>query len=190
MKDPETIYDYDPRNLPTELLTAIGLAITSGSQTESILNMAVGGTLGLDSALTIAVTVHMPIPLKISVLKSAAEFRLEVSQLDELDRILDQLKSAIDKRNGFAHDNWMRDKKTGVIFRQKETSRVRLDVKSVPSTVDEIRVEAGEIYGAGMALMTFLYLNGLLPPIPETHVPREHKSPSARKRLRKEARSE
>jgi hypothetical protein len=44
-------FDFDPSNLPPDLLQAIGLAIACGAQTESVISMAIGGCLGLDQFL-------------------------------------------------------------------------------------------------------------------------------------------
>jgi hypothetical protein len=185
MDIPKIIFDFDPRNLPPEILQAIGLAIACGAQTEACLDMAVGGALGIESHLTLALTAHMSLPLKISVLKSAAEFRLEVDELDELDRLLEDINQAAGRRNGYAHDGWYTHPVTKEVFREKKNSRSRLEVESIKVSVDEIKADALTIYDAGMALMTFLDDNDLFPPHPIGGLaPREHKSPAARKRRR------
>ena len=70
---PDTVYDYDPRNLPQEVLAAIGLAVTSSAQTEDIMEFAIHGCIGIDSEYGRAITTHMPAPLRFSVLRSVAE---------------------------------------------------------------------------------------------------------------------
>ena len=92
-----TYYDFDPRNLPEEFLTQIGLAITCASQTEDMFAMAIMGCAGLDSEYGGAVTTHMTMPLKFSVLRSVAEIRLEVGQLDQLDDLLEDVDAAMNK---------------------------------------------------------------------------------------------
>ena len=62
MSGPKVIYDYDPQNLPCELLKAIGQAIAAGSQTEAIISMAIMGCLGIDAEYGMAVTTHMALP--------------------------------------------------------------------------------------------------------------------------------
>lgn len=186
MTGPKIVYDFTPHNLPPEILQAIGLVVASGSQTEACLDMAVGGALGIESHLTIALTAHMSLPLKISVLKSAAEFRLEVDELDELDVILEALNRAAGIRNSYAHDGWYTHPVTKEVYRVKENARVRLEVESVKVSVHGIKADAQTVYKAGMALTTFVANNNLFPPHPASVPSREHKSPAARKRRRKE----
>jgi hypothetical protein len=61
-------FDFDPRNLPDDLLQAIGLTIACGAQTESVISTAIGGCLGLEVEYAAATTTHMTLPLKFSVL--------------------------------------------------------------------------------------------------------------------------
>jgi hypothetical protein len=177
-------HDFDPRNLPQELLTAIGLAIASAAQTESIVDMAIAGCAGVDGEYGSAITTHMAMPLKLSVLRSVAEIRIDdLDHLDELDVILDDIERAFQKRNIIAHQQWYRDGRTGAPHTVKQTARTRLDIDLVPVTVDEVRRSAGSIYQSGMALMTFLGLRNLVPALPSGK-PRGHKSRSARKARR------
>lgn len=187
MSEPQIIYDYDPNNLPDDYLRAIGRAIASASQTEHILNTAVGGILGIQSHLTIVAATHMSIPLKMSILKSAAEFRLEVDDLDELDQILEKVQVAMGSRNKYAHDSWCQHPTTGQVYRQKENARVRLEMDLIQVSIDQIEHEAAVIYDTGLLLLAFLDTRGLLPSHPEALSPRDHKSPAARKRRRQNA---
>jgi hypothetical protein len=41
-------YDFDPRNLPPDVLAAIGLMTTSAAHTESCVDEAIAGCLGID----------------------------------------------------------------------------------------------------------------------------------------------
>jgi hypothetical protein len=184
MPQPVVIYDYDPFNLPPEILRAIGLVIACASQSEHILNMAVGGSLGLEDHYTIALTVHMPIGLKIGVLKSAAEFRLEVTALDELDLLLVEMDKAFGVRNKYAHHSFARNPETGAIYRQSEIARVRLEIESILLSVDQIEGDALFVYKAGMELVKFLLAHDLMPRPITGDLARDHKSPAARKRRR------
>jgi hypothetical protein len=180
-----TYYDFNPYKLSPDLLSAIGLTIASASQTEEILNMAIGGMLGLDSEYTIAVTQHMPLPLKLSVLHSAAEIRLDdLDALDELDTVLDEVKSALDKRNEVAHDSWARVPGTEETHRIKQKARVRVEVELHPVEVEAIITDARAINQAGLNLVSFLSAHGLHPIIPEGSRPRGHKTKAARKARR------
>ena len=56
------VYDFDPRNLPQELLAAIGLAITSFAQIEKNLQDAIAGCANIDIEYGKAITTHMTMP--------------------------------------------------------------------------------------------------------------------------------
>src|SRR5262249_19922847 len=60
-------YDFDPRNLPKDLLAAIGLMTTSAAHTESCVDEAIAGCLGIDYEFGQAVTTHMTMPLRFDV---------------------------------------------------------------------------------------------------------------------------
>jgi hypothetical protein len=92
----ETIYDFDPRNLPERLKIAIGLAITSFSQTEQFIQHAIAGCCGIDIEYGKAITLHMTMPLRFSVLRSVAELRIDdLDTLDELDYHLERIEQCI-----------------------------------------------------------------------------------------------
>ena len=100
-------YDFDPRNLPQDLLAAMGLMTTCAAYTESCVDEAIAGCLGVDYEYGQAVTTHMTIPLRFNVLKSAAEIRIDdLDALDELDVLLDRLDEAFNKRNAVVHHIW------------------------------------------------------------------------------------
>jgi hypothetical protein len=179
-------YDFDPRNLPQDLLAAIGLAVTASAQTESVVVDMIGGCLGIDVEYTAAIATHMSAPLRDSVLRSAAEIRLEdLDDLDRLDELLDEIKIAYDKRNTIVHHTWCRDPETGKTFIVKETARTRVEVQLVEMTVDQVKRDAMFIYLAGMNLQRFLSARGLSALIPSVLRPRGHKSKAARKARRK-----
>ena len=180
-------YDWNPYNLPDGLMKAIGTAMAAASQTESILNMAIMGCVGVDSEYGMALTAHMAVPLKFSILKSVAEIKIDdLDALDELDVILEKIDQAIGKRNAIAHDGFARIERTGQLIRTSYEARTRLEVEIVPVTIFEIEADARAIYDAGLALMKFLGNRGLLAPIPAPR-PRAHKSKAARKARRKKA---
>jgi hypothetical protein len=177
--------DFDPRNLPQDLLAAIGLMTTSAAHTESCVDEAIAGCLGVDYEYGQAVTTHMTMPLRFDVLRSAAELHIEdLDALDELDVLLGRLKEAFDKRNAVVHHMWCRDPETGNIVMVKETARVRVEVKSIPMSADQVKVDALFVYDAGMALFSFLKAHNLLPPFPTALRPRWHKSKEERKKRR------
>lgn len=179
------LLDFEPANLPAAWLSVIGLVIANAAQTESILQEAIGGCLGIDREYTGAVTAHMANPLRDSVLRSVAEIRLnDLDRLDELDDILDNIKIALDKRNAIAHCCWCRDPVNGRVYTVKQTARVRLLEDLVEMSLEKLRADADFIYKAGLELMAFLSDYSLLPAIPTAPRPRDHKSRKVRK-LRK-----
>src|SRR5262245_25346937 len=104
MQNPMTVYDYDPRNLPPDILAAIGLVTAASAQTEAIVEMAIGGCLGISVEYNTAVTTHMNAPLRDNVLRAAAEIKIDnLDDLDTLDEILDQIKVAFQRRNDYVH---------------------------------------------------------------------------------------
>lgn len=178
-------YDYDPRNLPKELLESIGLAIAGASQTEDIISLAIGGCLGVEIEYYIAATTHMTLPLKFSVLRSAAEIRIDnLDDLDELDRLLDDIDKALGKRHDIAHGEWCRDPETEQLFRVKKVARMSVNAEMAPVTPESVRADALAIYQAGLNLMTFIADRGLLPTFPAEKRPRAHKTKAARKKRR------
>jgi hypothetical protein len=187
MREPTDVYDFEPQNLPQELLAAVGLMTASAAQTESIVEAAIQGCLGVDFEYGMAVTTHMAMPQKFSALKSSAEIRIDdLDTLDELDDIIAELEKAFDLRNSVVHHTWCRDQKTDEIFIVKTSARKSVKMDLVPLTIDDVKRDALIVYTVGMKLMTFLIRNNLLPPIPETPRPRDHKSASARKKRRED----
>jgi hypothetical protein len=177
-------YDFDPRNLPQALLTAIGLMTASAAQTEGIVEWAIAGCLGVDAEFGMAVTTHMNAPLRDSVLRSVAEIRIDdLDALDELDNLLEEINQAYVKRNAVVHHTWCRDPETGAIFTVKETARTRVESDLLPMSVDQVKSDALFVYDAGMKLMGFLMTHELAPASPPVR-PRGHKSKVARKKRR------
>ena len=176
-------YDFDPRNLPQDLLPAIGLAITSSAQTEQFLEEAIAGCTGMDVEYGHAITTHMTMPLRFSALRSTAEIRIDdLDLLDQLDEHLEHLEAAFNKRNPIAHRKWCRDPNTGELFTVKQDARTRLKVELLPMTIDQVKSDALFIYQTGVDFFEFLRSNNLLPTIPDAPRPCEHKSKAARKR--------
>src|SRR5438309_577675 len=133
-------YDFDPRNLPKDLLAAIGLAITSSAQTEGIVEMLIAGCVGVDSEYGGATPTHMTMHLRFSVLRSDAEIRIDdVDALDELDELIEHADDAFTKRNAIAHHAWCRDPKTEEVFTVKQTARVSFQMDLIPMSIDQVK---------------------------------------------------
>jgi len=180
------LYDFDPRNLPSELHAAIGLAITNFAQTEEFVQEAIAGCLGVDFEYGKAVTIHMAMPLRFSVLRSVAEIRIDdLDVLDELDHHIEQIEECVRRRNIIAHRQWCRHPETGQLFTLKEGARARLEIDLLPMKIEKVLEDADFIYDAGMAFFQFIGMLGLMPIIPDEARPRAHKSKEERKKRKK-----
>jgi hypothetical protein len=183
---PSIVYDYDPRNLPQEVLGAIGLLVACSAQTEHVVELGIGGFLQIEVDYAVAVTTHMNAPLRDNVLRAAAEIRMDdLDDLDELDDLLDAVKIAFDKRNMYVHHTWCKHPKTGEVFLNRTSARGSVNSELIPLTVDQIKTDALFIYDAGMNLMRFLSTRNMLAPFPTSRGSRAHKTKAARKKRRK-----
>lgn len=159
---PDVIYDFDPHNLPDGFLEAVGLVITAASQTEYVMCEFIGALLNIDVNESTALTAHMTVPLKDDIIRCLAELNApSASEVDQIDDILDDIRSAIDKRNIIAHNALIRDPNTNEVFTMRERARGSLQISLTPISVEEIRESAREIYEAGMRLMSFMISRGL-----------------------------
>jgi hypothetical protein len=183
-QDRERRLDFTPYSLPKAMLTAIGLVTTSAAQTEDLIQWAVAGSLGLDFEYGKAATLHMNMPLRLSVLRSAAEIRLDsLDALDELDDLIGEVERAFERRNAIVHHQWCRDEDTGEIFTSKEVARTSLRVELVPMSVATVEDAAKTIYLVGIKMYGFCKKYGLIPANPAAR-PRAHKLKEARKKRR------
>jgi hypothetical protein len=166
-------YDFDPRNLPNEFHAAIGLAVSSWLQTESILTAAVSGVLGTDAVVGTAVTQHIPMPLRLSVLRSVSKLRLKPPQQASLEDKLADVEVAHRKRNALVHHHWGYDPERQQYFVIGEESDPEEAPELRPRSLAQVQDDAEFIYDAGMGLMTFLIMTNLLPPL---RAPRQYGS--------------
>jgi hypothetical protein len=179
-----TYYDFDPYNLPQKLLTAIGLALTCYAQTERMIQDAIAGCLGVDQEYGAAVTTHMAMPLRFSILRSVAEIRIDdLDALDELDELIVRAEDAGNRRNAIAHRCWCLDPKTFDTFTIREAARSSYSMDLVPMTVDKVESDAEFIYDVGMEFMAFMKANNIQPTLPPRR-PRFHKTKPERKKRR------
>jgi hypothetical protein len=180
-------YDFDPASLPQELLAAIGFSIACANHTQAILDDAIGGCLGIDQEHVIALTAHMPMPLKISTLISSAESRIrDIETLVRLEDFAHAIKNAINARNYIAHDTFCVQNDTRQIWRFNNQARTGLVVSRQPVSIDQIKSEAVAIHDLGLRFFTFLKGAGLLAAeITDPHKP-VHDA-KARKAFRKTA---
>lgn len=175
------LLDFEPGNLPADHLTAIGLMSASASHTDSIIEMAIAGMLGLDGEQGWAVTAHMSAPLRESALKSAAEIALQDERaLNELDDILKAIKAAATDRNDMVHGSWAYRKSDKTVLLVQQEARTHVSVTSRPVAVDEIKLKAMALYEAGINLIRFLIAVDKMPPLPKprlrgVNTPKERK---------------
>jgi hypothetical protein len=187
MSEPEIIFDYDPRNLPQDILAAIGLVTAASAQTEGVVQQAIAACLKIEADYGLAVTTHMAAPLRDQVLRAVAEIRIDdLDQLDRLDELLDDINAAFGKRNEYVHHAWCRHPDTGQVFTAKITARGSVDAELIPMSVDQIKRDASFVYDAGMALMKFLMRHKLSLTFPPARRERAHKTKAARKKRRKD----
>ncbi len=82
-------YDYDPNNLPDDLLAAIGLLTACFAQTEEFVEDAVAGLAGVDYEVGLALTTHMPMQMRLDAIRASAEITIDdLDALDELGRVV------------------------------------------------------------------------------------------------------
>jgi hypothetical protein len=151
------VYDFEPKNLPTDYLAAIGLVVANASQTDNIMRDFIGALLGVDNIETIALGTHMSTPMKDDIIRSLAELSAPcASEIDQIDDILDRIRSAIARRNEVAHNAFAIHPTTGEIFSMRERARGSLQVDFRPIKVEELLSIADDVYKAGIALMQFM----------------------------------
>jgi hypothetical protein len=163
-KNPEIIYDFDPHNLPPELLRAIGLVVAASAQTESIVQQFIGCLLGIDQAETIALTAHIPHPLKDHIARALIELNAaNAAVVDDVDDLLDAIKAAFEKRNVVVHNSLARNPETGEVLSLRESAHGSLQVSLTPIRFEEVEKDAALIYKVGIDLMGFMMDRGLEP---------------------------
>lgn len=161
--------DLDPRNLPKPYLEAIGLACACYAQTEDHVQLAIAGLLGVDAEIGWAVTTHMTLPLRESVLKSLTDIKFDdLADVEEFDRLLDKVHEASIKRNDIVHHLWCLDEKTKEVFQVHTQARTRVSVDLKPVSLASIEADAVFIYEAGIELLRFLITKKLIPALPSS----------------------
>ena len=160
------IYDFDPRNLPPELLQAIGLVATAAAQTEATLQDLIGGLLGLDNVQTLALTAQLSGMMKDHIGRALSELGAPtVAEVDALDNLLDRVNSAMEKRNTLLHNQLYRHPETGEVSSMRTSARGSLQMKLTPLVIADVERDAAEIYDAGIAVMEFMMQRGIVPRI-------------------------
>src|SRR5690606_29810176 len=144
------VFDYDPRNLPPELLKAVGLAITSWVQTENVIKQVIAGMLRLTFIQGLAVTTEMSNHHLLNALSTLADLEFDEHEQDLLAPLVKRLRKGCTARNELSHDQWYRHPKTNELFLRRDSAKGSIKISSVPRTVAEIEMAAAEIYQVGM----------------------------------------
>lgn len=158
------IYDFDPNNMPPDLLQAIGLMAMCSAQTEGVMQNFIGAVLQIDNLEAIALTAHMSAPLKDQVARALIELNgLSEGTVDTVDELLDAISEAAAKRNVVVHNSLARHPETGEVFSYRQVARGSLQVSLQAVSVDEIKKDAAAIYDAGVELLRFMIAYDLVP---------------------------
>src|SRR5258708_10037841 len=135
----------------------MGVMMTGAAQTEFCVETGIAGCVGIDAEYGQAITTHMAMPLRFSVLKSAAEIRIDdLDALDELDDLIERLEQAFGKRNDIVHHAWCRDPDTNKVFTVKESARVSVQTDLIPMSVNQLKNNPLFLYQPRMNLISFL----------------------------------
>lgn len=114
------LFDFDPHNLPREILQAIGLVIACSVQTESTVEEVIGALFGLTVVPARILTTNMNMQVRAGVLRSAGEARWgDADTYKQFERIVSRVEKAVGERNRLAHLTWQRDPVTGDVLTSK-----------------------------------------------------------------------
>lgn len=180
------IYDFDPRNLPAEYLSAIGLMVAASAQTEGTVRDVVGALLGIDNADTPALTTHINAPTLDHIVRALVELHApSADDVDALDDLMDEIAEAWKLRNIVVHNPLCVHPETKEVlsFRLKARGSLRLEL--VPVKAEDITAGALRVHDAGLRLMTYMMERGIGPrpreqPLRET-LDRSKKARTARR---------
>jgi hypothetical protein len=158
------VYDFDPRNLPSDYLQGVGLIAMASAQTESVMQDFIGALLGIDNIEAIALTTHMGGPLKDRIARALIELNaVSAEVVDEVDDLLDEIDQAMLSRNIIVHSPLIIHPESGEVLSHRLRAKGSLQIELRPISLDEIRDSAARIYQSGMDLMAFMVRYGLGP---------------------------
>ncbi len=159
---PEIIHDFNPNSLPPEFLQAIGLMTAAASHTESVLVELIGGLLGADNIQSVSLSTNMSNHLKDEIIRTLAELDFpSVEELDQLDDLLNAIKSAFEKRNTIVHNSFLIHGTTKEVMSYRLKARGSLQVELKPISVSEVKEHASLMYTVGIDLMAFMVSRGI-----------------------------
>ena len=143
------IYDFDPLNLPADLLRAIGLTVAASDRLESVVDDCIATVLGVEPPIGRAITAQLGLPSRISILRAVAhEAALPPDLLTALETGIKQAERASEKRNAIVHRSYFQDR-SGAVFSWKITARKRLKSDVLPVSIPLTEADAAFIIRAG-----------------------------------------
>jgi hypothetical protein len=149
------VFDFDPHNLPPDILAALGLVIACSVQTENIVEDVIAGLFDLEIVPAKILTTNMNMQVRASALRTAAERRWgDTNTYNVFEKAVTRVEKAVGERNRLAHLTWQRDPDTGDVYTSKVKARTGLRVHMDKITADSIRAIAEEVYHAGLDLMS------------------------------------
>jgi len=158
------IYEFDPRELPSDLRIAIGTAVAAWAQTEAVMDMAIAGLLRVSTPDGGAVTTHMPQAVRASALTSLAARNIpDRATRDRLNAIIAHIQTAYEKRNAIAHRSWATDPRNGNVYSVRASAKKVYKLEIIPILVETIEADALFIYNVGIELMAFCMDLGIHP---------------------------
>ena len=156
--DGGTVYDYDPRNLSSDSLAAIGLVAACGAQLEFTIMELIGGCRGIDPTLRAKIGGMMTPQAKIDTAREAVneKFKDKPDTLSGVNKLLSEAENALNVRAVILQSSWFQDPKTTHLFREEPNSSDDTTSHIVPVPLLRLRTEANRIYDAGILIMDFV----------------------------------
>jgi hypothetical protein len=127
--EPTVIYDFDPNNIPPDYLQAVGLVAMCSADAESSMQDFISCLINIDSVEGLALTTHMPQPLKDHVARALIELNaVSIEILDQVDDLLDAVEEAMARRNVIVHNQLIRHPDTGQVLSHRLKARGSLQL--------------------------------------------------------------
>ena len=164
MPDSFLVYDFDPNNIPSEYLEAIGRVALSSAQTEGILGDFISGLLSIDLIENVALTAHMPNQTKLKTARALVELNMgNPAIIDTADDILDEIESALKLRNPVLHNRMAINPETQDVVWWRESAHGNIKVDPDPANLDQLEKAASRLYLSGLELSKFMTFHNIAP---------------------------
>ena len=131
------------------------------SQLDYALHAAITSLAGLTEETGLAVTTHIAFPVKMGILRSLIDLKLEDGEVrTELLALVDRAADGNARRNGIIHDSWA-VRNDGAEFRVATKARGKLSMTSTEATAAAVLADATFIRSTSLDLIDFLRDSGL-----------------------------